>query len=233
MAPQPQRHPTTPQTPTSYPMTNSTSPYFTTPPPSPIPSPPIHRDPPNIKNTLLMSDPLYRPGGSQTAHLFRNGILHPYPALEDEDEDEDDEEENWIDDSTPEKDADGRQQKMALPAHGRARMREARRSGSPPARFVGHDIRQREDHCQHTGQELKERSEVCTKEHSATESRGSRGALKNGGGGRACGGYESDRGDDLGGESTGYWDRREERVRGVRGRGKKRQGAPENGRSVY
>lgn len=205
-----------------------------------------------------MSDPLYRPGASQTAHLFRNGILHPYPALENEDEYEDEDDEgNWIDDSTPEKDANAAQQQMALPAHGRgsgrdreegrgspkkarrrsarigARMREARRSGSPPARFVGHDIRQREDHCQYTGQELKERSEVCTKEHSATESRGSRGALKNGGGGRARGGYESDRGDDLGGESTGYWDRREERVRGVRGRGKKRQGAPENGRSVY
>lgn len=264
MAPQPQRHPTLstiPQTPTSYPIPPATSPYFTTTPP-PTPSPPIHRDPPNIKNTLLMSDPLYRPSNaSQTAHLFRNGILHPYPALEDEYEDDEDDEENWIDDPTPEKDGEGRQQEMALPAHGRgsgrerdreegrgspkkarrrsarigARMREDRRSGSPPAHHgVERDIRQRDDHHRYPGQELRGRSEVYEEERSATtESRPSRGSLKNGRGGRARAGWESDGFDDLVGKSTGYWDRQEARVRGVRRRGMKRQGTPENGRFGY
>ncbi len=261
MAPQPQRHPTLstiPQTPTSYPIPPATSPYFTTTPP-PTPSPPIHRDPPNIKNTLLMSDPLYRPGASQTAHLFRNGTLHQYPGFEheyDEYEDDDDEE-NWIDDPTPEKDAD-RAQQNALPAHGRgsgrdrareegrgspkkarrrsarisARMREERRSGSPPAHHgVERDIRQRDDHHRYPGQEPRGRSEVYEKERSAaTESRPSRGSLKNGRGGRARAGWESDGFDDLVGKSTGYWDRQEGQGRK---RGRKSQGAPENGRSVY
>lgn len=258
MAPQPQRYPTlstTPQNPTLYPMPNSTSPYFTTPPPSP--SPPIHRDPPNIKNTLLMSDPLYRPGASQTAHLFRNGTLHhQHPAFKEEYEDEENDEEAWIDDPTPEKGADGRQQKNALPAQGRgsgrerdrgegrgspgkgrrrsarigARMREARRSGSPPAQHVvERDIRRRDDHHRYAGQELRGRSEAYETERSATESRPSRGPLKNVGGGRARAGWESDGFDDLGGERTGYWGRPEEGVRGVRGRKRKSQGAPENG----
>lgn len=204
-----------------------------------------------------MSDPLYRPSNPFPAasHLFGHGTLHPYPALENEYEDDEDEE-NWIDDSTPEKDAERCQQKNALPAQGRGsgsgdrdrgegrgspgkgrrrsarigvRMREARRSGSPPAhQVIKDDIRRRDDH-RYTEPRLRGRSEAYETERAATESRPSRGPLKNGGGGRARGGYESDGPDDLGGESTGYWGRREDLVRGVRGRGRNR-GAPENGR---
>ncbi|KAI4265962.1 MAG: hypothetical protein L6R38_009057 [Xanthoria sp. 2 TBL-2021] len=112
-----------------------------------------------------------------------------------------------------------------------SRMIDPRRSGSPPS-HVKQDIRRREDD-QYTEQKLRVRSEAYKKERIAKESRQSREPLKKiAGGGQARAGSESDSPDDLIGEITGYWDRHKEQIQGVRGRGGKSQGTPENS-SVY
>lgn len=108
-----------------------------------------------------------------------------------------------------------------------SRMIDARRSGSPPS-HVKQDIRRREDH-QYTEQKLRVRSEAYNEELIAKKGRQSREPMKKiAGGGQARAGSESDSPDDLIGEITGYWDRQQQQIQGVRGRGGKSQGTSES-----
>ncbi|KAI4268401.1 MAG: hypothetical protein LQ337_007864 [Flavoplaca oasis] len=162
----PQRHAAPQCYHASKPSTNTETTFATSPPSPPSdPTTPIpYRERPNVKNTLLMSDPLYRP-----AHLFGTSRLAPNNPRKSLDE-ASGEDDDWIDeeffvesgtsnisperqerDSSNHRNGDmlrgnmgkGEEAYVRRPHPGRE-AKDPRRSGSPPSRLK-ENYRHRED----------------------------------------------------------------------------------------
>ncbi|KAL9026793.1 MAG: hypothetical protein Q9180_007424 [Flavoplaca navasiana] len=211
--------------PSAHAKTNLTTspPSQPTPPSYPTTSIP-YRERPNVKNTLLMSDPLYRPANFfATSHLAPN---NPQNSPMDEASGEDDE---WIDEessvesgtsniSTERQQRDsinhrirdlfrgnmrkGEEAYVRRPHAGRE-AKDPRRSGSPPSRSK-ENYRHREDGPANK-RKLKARSETRRSERITNQNQRSYPAHREAVKGRKA--SENKSRDVLEGEITGYWDR--------------------------
>ncbi|KAL8646604.1 MAG: hypothetical protein Q9226_006785 [Calogaya cf. arnoldii] len=202
----------------------------------------LHRAKSNILNTLLMSDPLYRPGGNldfagRTARNDRDGMLYEGSDEEDEsalqesgEEEEEEEEEAYAKNMNshaghvlPTRPGRGNRDinnDTWVPKHHdgvQDRYRRSARMGEKPTSSVsrsrGPPLRHRND--SEVRRDLEVWSEAAKKDRIAEENRQAREWGKNAG---ELAGSESDRPDDLMGEFKRYMDGQREQEEQRRGR---------------
>ncbi|KAL9629045.1 MAG: hypothetical protein Q9204_005503 [Flavoplaca sp. TL-2023a] len=210
-------------------------------PPSPPSSPPSdpttsipYRERPNVKNTLLMSDPLYRP-----TNFFGTSRLAPNNSQKSSMDEASGEDDEWIDeefsvesgtsnisperqqrDSINHRNGDmfrgnmgkGEEPYARRPYPGRE-AKDPRRSGSPPSRSTD-NYRHREDE-PGTKRKLKGRSEIRRSERITNQKQRSYPAHREAGKGHYA--SESKSPDALQGEITGSWDRLDRQEDAVKG----------------
>ena len=221
--------------------TSSTLKHVTTPPPSP-PAPkvslriPYRQKPkkPNINNTLLMSDPLYRPAKLSSAYHIAPSTLSQSNDVEAASS-EKDAIQNRISQLLPERQPHNstsprdmgdhnmgiresrgkRGETRACHPHASRETKDPRRSGSPPSRLQ--EIYRRREDKHPNKQKVKGRPETRRSERVTKESHQSYLAKGKAGDIRGGEGSESDSPEDIEGKLTGYWDRLDKQEEVVKG----------------